>query len=190
MGLKIWSKTLLNSYMCFEKIAEEIDNLVLTYGLDSCYLRDEQAYLYSAEQMIELIDKKKLVINLKVICDEVIANMNPKFARILILKYIDNMKGADIAKRLGLSIRSYFRWVNEAVNAFSKKLNALGFSDQKLKEMCDSEEWIKRLYNKYYLAELSIKPRKEYVEDFANIISLAINGFKRSRSSAGYTSGI
>ena len=136
MELKIWSKTLLNSYVCFEKIAENIDRLVLTYGLDSYHLQDEQAFQFSAEQMIDLIDRKKLLINLKVMCDSVLANMNPKYARILILKYIDNMKCVDIAKLLGISIRSYFRWMVDAINGFAIKVKSMGYTDKSLKELC------------------------------------------------------
>ena len=187
MDLKIWSKTLLNSYMCFEKITQAIDDLVLTYGLDSANLFDTQAYLYSAEQMIELTERKKLIINLKVLCDTVFANMKPQFARILILKYIDNMKSTDIAKTLGISIRSYFRWLNLAIEAFGKKLNSLGYTDVKLREMCNKEVWIKSVYNKYYIAELSVKIQKDEVEEMENILGLAINSFRRDKNIA-YTS--
>lgn len=188
MDLKIWSKTLLNSYMCFEKIADAIDKLVLTYGMESYHLQDAQAFEFTAEQMIELTARKKLLINLKVLCDEVLVKMNPKYARILILKYIDNMKCADIAKLYGVSIRSYFRWITEAINNFSVKLKSLGYTDECLKELCQDEIWIKQLYNKYFVAELSTKHKKEFVEEFEDIISLAINTFKCSKNSVTYSS--
>lgn len=178
MDLKIWSKTLLNSYVCFEKIADAIDKLVLTYGLDSYHLHDIQAFEFSAEQMIELTDRKKLLINLKVLCDETLAKMTPKYARILILKYIDGMKCSAISKLLGVSLRSYFRWVGEAISSFSLKLKNLGYSDELLKEMCENEIWIKQLYNKYFIAELSTKPKKEFVEEVDDVLSLAISSFR------------
>ncbi len=181
MDLKIWSKTLLNSYMCFEKIADAIDKLVLTYGLDSYHLHDIQAFEFSAEQMIELTERKKLLINLKVMCDETLSKMTPKYARILILKYIDGIKSSDIAKLLGVSLRSYFRWMSEAINSFSLKLKNLGYTDEILKEMCENEIWIKQLYNKYFIAELSIKPKKDIVEELDDILSLAITSFKQAK---------
>lgn len=187
MDLKIWSKTLLNSYMCFEKIAENIDSLVLTYGLDSINLRDSAAYMFTAEQMIELIDRKKLLINLKVMCDQALANLNPKYARILILRYIDNIKCTDIAKIFGVSIRSYFRWMNEAVNSFAIKLKNMGYTDESLREMCDNEIWLKQLYNKYFIAELSTKPKKDYIEEFDDVFNLALTSFRR-KSNVSYSS--
>ena len=173
--------------MCFEKVAEAIDSLVLTYGLDSINLHDAKAFEFTAEQMIELTDRKKLLINLKVLCDQVFASMNPKYARILILKYIDNMKCSDIAKLLGISIRSYFRWMNEAINSSTIKLKSLGYTDELLKEMCNDELWIKQLYNKYFVAELSSKAKKDYIEEFEEIITLAISSFKRAKNNVSYS---
>ena len=61
---------------------------------------------------------------------------------------MDNVRSEDIAKFFNISLRTYFRKKNEALNSFAKNLLSLGFTKSKLEEMFCCENWLNNLYNK------------------------------------------
>lgn len=181
MNQKIWSKTLLNCYPCLERIAGAIDGLVLTNGLHSgCGYYNT---LTSANKIIELIDRKKILINLKVLTEKIIEKMSVEYARILVLKFFDRVKSEDIAKIMGLSHRNYFRKLNQAINSFATGLVKFGFTAVVLEKTVEKEEWIKDVYDSILRKELvSRKNNKDVVFSELKLLNLAFSGYKKINS--------
>ena len=161
MKQKIWSKTLLATYNCLETISNAIDSIVISQGIGSG--RNNLTTMQSAERIINLIQRKKLLINLKVLIEKVIARLDSKVARILVLKFFDKLKPEICMEVLKLTRRTYFRRVNSAINEFGEMLESFGYTDDVLSKMLDKENWIKEYYNTY-----KQQTKKEYQKEDAD----------------------
>ena len=87
------------------------------------------------------------LINLKVLIEDILSSMQEKDADILICRYIENIKFKDIALEKNIGLRTVFRRVERAEVMFSKKLEARGYSDLKLRNMLKNEKWIMNYYD-------------------------------------------
>ena len=175
---KIWAKTLLNSYTCLERLSSAIDGMVMATGLHSSY--GYNATMTSANHIINLISRKKLLINLKVLIETVIEKMPVNFARILVLKYFDKVKSQDIAKVMEISNRTYFRRLQQSVDCFSKGLKKEGFSSEIIEKMVENEWWISNVYAEIYQKEVGEKAsEKDIVFNDFKILNMAYSSYKK-----------
>lgn len=146
-----WTKTLLYIYKYLDRVAQGIDSLVEKQALNSFYyssIANNDAELIS-KKIISLIERKKRLINIKVLVDKCLENCNRNYARILIEKYMDNDRAEEIAQRNNLSMRTYFRRLKEGENTFTNLMTRFGFNEKKLNEYLKDENWIKEVYNGY-----------------------------------------
>ena len=67
----------------------------------------------------------------------------------MIYRYLDGDRSEDIAKRLALSERTYFRRLNQAEDQFLHNFIVKGFTENKLKEYLKDEKWIMEVFNKF-----------------------------------------
>lgn len=147
MKQKIWAKTLLTTYNCLEPISDAIDKLVISQGVNSCC--NNLTTLENAEKIINLIQRKKNMVNLKVIIENVMASLEPQSARILIMKYFDKVKPEVCFSLLGLSRRTYFRKIDKAIDEFSIHLKNFGYTSETLEQILKKENWIKEYFNHF-----------------------------------------
>ena len=160
MQKNIWAKTVLTSYRFLEKVSDAIDRLVETKALNSFYMGcnnfSQNNVLEVSESLINLIERKKKLINLKVVCDKSLLSCKEEYAQILIERYIDDDKAKEIAKRHNLSMRTYFRRLESAEADFSAFLKENGYNENFLAKTLLSEKWIYEIYSKF-----SSIPREE-----------------------------
>lgn len=147
MKQKIWAKTLLSTYNCLEPISDAIDKLVISQGVNSCC--NHLSTMDNAEKIISLIQRKKMLINLKVITENVIASIDTKSARILVMKYFDHVKPEVCYKLLEMSRRTFFRKIDRAVEEFAIHLKNFGYTSENLEQLLAKESWIKEYYNHF-----------------------------------------
>lgn len=146
--MKTWSKTILSVYKYLEALSNSIDDLVVKKSINSALYsngRFDTAY-ETANKIMRLTDRKINLINLKVLIEDVLSVLPSKYRKILILKYVDGVKGDDIALLMRVSNRTYFRFKNNAIEHFSKVLVSKGYNKQKLEEMFCGENWLNNLY--------------------------------------------
>ena len=90
-------KTILTSYRFLEKVSDAIDRLVETRALNSFYMGgnnfSQNNVFVVSESLINLTERKKKLINLKVVCDQSLRSCKEELAQILIERYIDGDKG-------------------------------------------------------------------------------------------------
>lgn len=151
----MWSKTLLKSYNRLEQVAEILDRTVLDKGIASQYSFDSTEKL--AGKILAVIERKKVLVTIKVIIEECLSKLKSKHSKLLVLKFFDCMKSADIANVLGCSMRSLFRNSNQALSYFNKNLLELGYDDEKLRLLVKNEPFIKTVYNEV-LKEENVAP--------------------------------
>ncbi len=164
MKSNLWVKTVLNGYKYLEGIAEAIDKLVDRQAMNSFYnfcSQVDNGVMAVSERIIDLIERKKKLVNLKVLVDKCLEGCQLECAQILIEKYIDNDKSEEIAQRHGLAMRTYFRRLAEAEETFRSQMSRYGYNDEKLDNLFSEERWIMDIYNSFEEKELGIEREKE-----------------------------
>lgn len=148
----IWAKTLLSVYRYLERISGAIDKIILQNGLGSGkfsyfnYFQNNTASV--AQRIIDLSERKVTLINLKVLVEDTLREIGQKDAEILIQRFFDGVKFKDIVESQGISLRTVFRRVDNAVKVFSNKLVVKGFNADKLGSMLEKEGWINCVYER------------------------------------------
>ena len=149
----IWAKTVLSAYRNLERITGAIDKLVETNAYNSFYMGGanftNNNILSVAERLIELSGRKIRLINLKIMCDMAFENCKLSHSQILIEKYIDGNKAKEIAEKLNLTMRTYFRRLEGAEDEFAANLRMMGYNDEKIARELAGEKWISEIYNSF-----------------------------------------
>lgn len=166
-----WSKTLLSTYSYLETIVGVIDKTVLNYGINSSMSTDTE---FVANKIISLTERKKFLINLKILTDNILKRIDNDIARILVLKFVDKVKAETASQILGISIRTFFRKINIGISQFSRQLLLFGYTPEKLLQLFKNEEWVTEIYMTY-----SKKSTKDIDIDSINFLGLAIRSLKR-----------
>lgn len=146
----IWTKTLLSVYRYLERICGAIDKIVMKSALNSADILG-QNYFYNnvysiSQKIIDLSERKITLINLKILIEETLGEIDKKSARILIQKYFDGTKCKDIALINNVSLRTVFRKISNAENAFSCRLRMKGYNSFKLDNILKEEGWINNVF--------------------------------------------
>ena len=153
--MKTWSKTILSIYKYLEALSNSIDDLVLKKSINSAFYnngRFNNCY-DCANKIMQLTERKINLINIKILVDNTFSKMPLKYRQILALAYVDNVKSEKIAEIMHISLRTFFRKKNDALNSFAKNLVLQGYTNEKLESMFYGEHWLKNLYDKNQLIE-------------------------------------
>ena len=149
----VWTKTILSVYRYLERICDAIDRICLTSALSSTDILGQNYFVDNvyaiSQKLIDLGQRKITLINLKLLTEDVLSKIKEVDANFLIEKYIDGRKTKDIALKHNVSLRSAFRKLALAEEAFDKKLNILGYDDKKISDMLKDETWIKNVYTRF-----------------------------------------
>lgn len=144
MKNKAWAKTVLEVYRHLETICGAIDDAVKKTSMSGFGISGDTRY--SADKMIELISKKKKLINMKVLVEKTLTSMNIVDTKILTLFYLDSVKAKDIASMLDMNIRTFFRRKDLGLSSFASIMKSSGFDADTLYELYESEHWIINAY--------------------------------------------
>ena len=145
--MQYWSKSILSIHRYLETLSKAIDGLVKKNSKVSNSMGNNSTYML-ASKIIEWTDKKKKMINLKVATIDALKKVNKESRRILILFYIDGVKGSTIADLLGCSIRTYYRKKKLALDRFAIALKSVGYDEEYLTKHYGNEKWLMSVYDK------------------------------------------
>lgn len=144
---ELWGKTLLSLYRHFGVMANSIDNLVRRIGINSAFRHTiYDSTIVDSNKILELTERKIKIINLKVIVEDILADLNMKDLKILTLCYVDGVEYKKIIKLLNINQRTFFRRKENAIARFSNKLVEMGYDADKLEKYLHNENWIKNTY--------------------------------------------
>ena len=174
---KNWCKTLLVSYSHLETICGAIDKTVLNCGLSSCSTYCDAEYM--ANKMINLIERKKFLINLKVLIDNALSKIKTSFARVLMLKYVDGVDSKLASEIMKISPRTYFRQINAGLASLWNALDNMGYSVFALSDLLKDENWILEIFNSYNKKDI-----KESDIQNLSFLGMAIKQYKSSSALA------
>lgn len=148
-----WAKTLLYTYKYLNRITDAIDKLVDRNAMNSFYFcsnnQKHNSVISVSNRIIELMERKKKLVNVKVLVDQSLLACDKLGAKILIEKFIDDDNAEEVALRHNLNIRTYFRRQDTAEKNFYANLVKLGYDERRLKEYLADERWIMEVYDKF-----------------------------------------
>jgi len=146
MNSIIWSKTILSIYPYLPRIADTIDRVVERRAINSFYVSSvdcgKNDTLSVVNKLIELSERKVVLINLKVLVDKCLRNIDRTMAKVLIAKYISKKKGKDASAFLNIPERTFYRKIKEGEIAFYEALCKEGYDEKRLEVFLKDEEWI------------------------------------------------
>lgn len=148
-GMKYWSKSALTIYRYLETMSNTIDKIVMTTGKTSysSLLQKYQSTYYQAGKIIELVERKRKMINLKVAVEEAYSNLSVMERRIVGLVYVDGVKSEKVAKLLNMSLRTFFRRKLIALSNFSDEMELAGFNSEFFIKEYAKERWFMSVYD-------------------------------------------
>ena len=149
--MKYWSMSALSIYKYLESMANTLDKIVVETGKSSNDIRLQkyQTTQYQTMKIIELMDRKRKMINLKIAVEDTLCKLSLIDRRILTLIFIDGLKSELLAQVLGISIRTYFRKKQQALNHFKTILETNGFNKEFFEKEYLNEAWFISIYNDY-----------------------------------------
>lgn len=166
-----WAKTLLNINSYLDHICDAIDRNVKSCSASSAH--SQLSTIYFADKIIRLMERKKFMINIRVIINMTLSSIPKESAKILTIKYIDHIKTDDACKALDMPARTYFRKVDRAVSDFAFELKKIGFDEKKLYDTFKDEYWVLEVFDTY------AKKNFQQVEKI-NLLQLAMQTVKNN----------
>lgn len=144
----VLGKTLFEAYKYLGRIIKSVDRLVVETSASShsnnIYLDNT---LDNMEAVIDLIQRKKRLVALKMIIEEGLKSMESYGAKILVRYYIDKVDTATIAEENKTNSRTIRRHINSALVDCIEKIYELGYDNKFLESIISNEGWIVGIYN-------------------------------------------
>lgn len=175
-------KTIFSVYRFLDKIANSIDKIVETRALNACYMCLENTafndVMNVSDDIMELTQRKITLINLKVLVTSIIKNLEKDYARLIIMKYIENKPYAEIANLLNVSERTITRWHSNAIVNSYFYLESQGYTLAKLLNMLKKEKWILQTFHSFSQSEekekiggLNLNLMKHACKEYKKVLS-------------------
>lgn len=145
----VWAKALFESYKYMTRIIKSIDRMVLERSVKSYGVgKGEPTTMEKMEIIIDLIQRKKRLLTIKMLIEEALKNMDREDARVLIDFYIDKIDIAEIAEAQGKTPRTMLRHINKMLLDAMTKISDLGYDINRIELLLKNEGWIVGVYNK------------------------------------------
>ena len=146
MNLKSWTKTILTVYRHLPKITKSIDKIFEARAIGGSVMSSNaMAYndVYNlTNNLINLTERKKSLINLKLLADKVLTSIDRDLAKLLILRYIDGYGYDKLAEHFGVCERTIYRKMNRALDVSVYALLRNGYDENKIENMIEKENWL------------------------------------------------
>ena len=152
MKNQLWTQTILESYNYIGCLSRSIDKRVLTLGTQSYKTTNYGTFctLDLMEAVIELIERKKKMLRLKMLVENTLRNLPVGTSKLLIRKYIDKLSLSDLALENNITInvlrRKLYKAINECYDYFCK----LGYCTAYIEQEYLSEQWLVGIYERKY----------------------------------------
>lgn len=144
MENRAWAKTLLEIYRYLETLCNSIDEIVKRTSLSGFGVSLDTKF--SAEKIIELTNKKKTLINLKVLVEDGLSKLNDADIKILTLFYIDGVTAKNLSSMYNINIRTFFRRKSIALTKLFEMFKQSGYTANRLSLELQNENWIMNIY--------------------------------------------
>ncbi len=153
MKSNLWVKTLLYIYKYLDRITDGIDKMVEKKAMSSFYYGNchqcDNGTMTIVNKIISMIERKKRLINIKVLVDKCLLACEKEGAEILIERFIDDDSAEIVAERRDMNIRTFFRRQDRAESDFYSQMVRMGYDVEKLEVYLEEEGWIIDVYQRF-----------------------------------------
>lgn len=158
----------MHSYRFLQNLATTIDEKVKQITLGSMVYNSKSTNdtMSQFDMVIELNERKKNIINLKVVTEKCVSMLKQKELEVITLYYFDGLDVSDICDTLEISIRTFYRRKEMAIGRISEFLYK-NYRKNYFLDNFGKETWLVDLYQ-YYLKKSKIRRiSEEGMEDGA-----------------------
>lgn len=138
----IYAKTVLYAYAHLDALCVQMDEIVIKKALSSSM--DFTPAICQFENIIDLTYQKKVVLSLKLCCDDALKKFTDKEKLCLDYKYFRTFNKSQYAG-LDVASRAYFRLQIRLAEKFAKNLEKAGFTNARFEEECLSLEFFREM---------------------------------------------
>lgn len=158
---KSWSNTALVAYSLLPKIVNELDfgvNSRVNSSFQSRHLKIGLSNEQLIGEIVELIDEKRKMVNLRFIVSTTLEKLEPRERDILTKRMINKQTFIDIAEEEGVTLRTVFRRFAIAQVAFSKQMSKQGFTEKWFESEYGEDKYIRPIFERinddaYFIAK-------------------------------------
>ena len=162
MNIEIWCKSFLSIYNIIPNLVKSIDKLVYLKSISSAgFSRNDPDDTYNQVEKIACLTQKKInLINLKLLCDEILLEMNKDAGKLILLRYIDDLPCEEIINLLHLTRRTYFRKLSNALKNFELRLYSKIIKNNVLYNNFITDNFFNDIFEKINLFEEKVNTNK------------------------------
>ena len=148
----LWTQTIFESYNYINAIVKTVDKRVLSLGINS-YKTSNYGQDYTLELMeavIELIERKKKALKLKVLVEDTLKNVSLNSAKLLLRRFVDKQTFGALAKENGQTIGVIRRRIKKALKEAYEYFSQCGYCVNSIEKEFLSEKWLVGIYERKY----------------------------------------
>lgn len=140
----LWTRAIFEGYQYLKKIIRILDKQVISMSVHSYqgYQTGADATLQLMQEILELIERKKSLLRLKKIIEEVLRSIPRASAVILVRRHIDGLTLKDVANEQNLSYGVMRRLYKQAIQQAYIRFCALGLSVSQMEQEYGREKWL------------------------------------------------
>ncbi len=171
MNIEIWCKSFLSIYNIIPNLISSIDKLVYLKSVSSSgfSFNSVDDTFSQVEKIAALTQKKVNLINLKILCDEILLEMNNIDSKLIMLRYIDKLPCEKVIELMNLSRRTYFRKLSKALKSFELMLYSKILKNNILYSNFISDDFFNDIFEKINVIEQKIAINKEInISNYSN----------------------
>ena len=136
------AKVLISAYRFIEKNCDLIIEFVYKHAINFGPSPEYCSTYDVTNNIINLIERKNRLINLKLIIDELVEGLDKQDREIIIAKLRYDLSIKSFCQMFDMpSVRTAFRRIQTAVERFTRRANTSPYK-QKLEYLLDNENWI------------------------------------------------
>ena len=118
-SMKLWIKTLLNSYKYFPKLIKTVDKIIEMRASTTSFSTDifnSSKKNNQIEYIIDMGERKKSLVNIYVMISEFIKILPSDMKEIAEKKFFDKCTNEDLSIELNISLRTIYRKISKIVD--------------------------------------------------------------------------
>lgn len=158
---KNWSNTVLVAYSLLPKIVRELNFGVKTRVNSAFQSRHLKMGISNEEligEILELTDEKRKIVNLRFVVQDALERLSTAEKNILVARIIEKKTFQAISEEFGISLRTVFRRVNAAEEAYASALYRAGFTEDWFEREYANDKYISPIHDrimndKYFVAK-------------------------------------
>ena len=148
----VQARTILAIFPHIDKYCERVDQNIRFNAINSYHLPTQDTYEVM-QRIINRTYKAQVLHNLKIKVQKRLALGDEKITRVIDLYFLQGKKPAQMAIELGVSERTVFRSINQAVEWFAGRLESMGVTTYVFNELLREYAWIRNMYAEMFLKD-------------------------------------